>query len=79
MLAQDCVDDLRDDRVIKPDDAGKERFIRSQPGDKVLTHLQLDRAAAIVLAAKFADRFGACHDVPPFRQQMLRRMVALES
>ena len=64
MLAEDRVDDLRDDRVVVPDDTRKEGLAASQARDQILAHLLLDGAAAVALFTKRTDSFGSTHNYP---------------
>ncbi len=41
MLAENRVDDLRDDRIVVSDDAGEDRLTGAKMGDEVFAHLLL--------------------------------------
>ena len=74
MAREDGVDDLRDDRVLIPDDAGKDRLLGAEPADEVLAKLVLDAASeafgGVFTAAESAEgrgkwvRHGGSIDVP---------------
>ena len=50
MPGEDCVDDLRDDRIVVADDAGKNRFVVAEFLDQILADLVFDAASANIAA-----------------------------
>jgi len=64
---EDGVNDLRDDGVLEPDDAGKDGLLRPKTADEVLAKLVLDAASqafgGVVTAPEGAEgrRKWICH------------------
>ena len=64
MPRQNGIDDLRHDRVVVADDAGKDRAVAAQPRDQVVAHLVLHAAIAqaffgkLLAAAKLGQSLG---------------------
>ena len=69
MLGQDGVLNLRDDRVVVPEDAGEQRFAGLQRANQVPPHLGLDVDDAVTARLQVAERSGLVHE------ESIRQMV----
>jgi hypothetical protein len=64
VLRQQGVDHLRDDRVVVPDDAGKQGLTGPEPDQQVGAQFILDRPGDVITPgdrlAQFTQRRGSC-------------------
>jgi hypothetical protein len=67
---QHRVDELRQDRLLVADDAGKENVAVSQHADEVPAHLFLDRDIGVPGRAERAEGGGAVHGWELLRRRM---------
>lgn len=82
MARQDGVHDLRHDRIVIANDAGKDRTVLAQPSHQVLAQLVLDSAGGEALLGKrtfaqFAESLGNTHEGNPRKENFLKRIIPL--
>ena len=66
LVAEQRIDELRNDAVVVAPDAGKEGFAGPEPGDQVPAQLRLDRQRLVAGGIQFAQRGGLIgHDSRP--------------